>query len=75
MEINAYSAITVYDTVNPKPLQMISLILLRTDSGFWPLNIRNSQCPIFSFERMIIDNPMFLREKGGILHVTTEQSY
>ena len=34
MEINAYSAITVYDTVNPKPLQMIFLILLRTDSGF-----------------------------------------
>ena len=75
MEINAYSAITVYDTVNPKPLQMISLILLRTGSGFWPLNIRKSQCPKFSFERMIIDNLMFFGEKGEILHVTTEQSY
>lgn len=75
MEINAYSAITVYDTVNPKPLQMIFLILLRTDSGLWPLNIRKSQFPKFSFERMIIDNPVFLGEKGEILHVTTEQSY
>jgi len=75
MEINAYSAITVYDTVNPKPLQMISLILLRTDSGFWPLNIRKSQFPKFSYERMIIDNPILLGEKREILHVTTEQSY
>lgn len=75
MEINAYSAINVYDTVNPNPLKMIFLMLLRADSGFWPLNIRKSQCPKFFFERMIVDNPMFLREKGGILHVTTEQSY